>query len=96
MISIFHLGFDKPNLIESQWYKNRNHPYLNAIREIIKQITNGNELESLQFLISNGEDPMLGLQVRLEREEVTSNIDINEFKNNLETQTIYIYRHENS
>ena len=91
---IFHLGFDKPDLIKPQWYKNANHPYLNAILEIIQQITNWADLKSLQFLISDGEDPMLGLQVRLEREEISNDVGIKSLKNNLETQTIYIYQDE--
>ncbi len=88
---IFHLGFDKPNLIKSHWYQNTNHPYLNANVEILEQIINWQDLESLQFLIADGEDPMLGLQVRLEREEVAHDTGIKILKNNLETQTIYVY-----
>ena len=92
---IFHLGFDKPDLIESQWYNNASHPYLTAILEIIEQMTEWADLKSLQFLISDGEDPMLGLQVRLEREEVTNDTAANSIKNNLGTQTIYIYQNNN-
>ena len=88
---IFHLGFDKANLIKHQWYKNKNHPYLIAIMEILEQITNWDDLASLQFLIADGEDPMLGLQVRLEREEIAPDTSINSLKNKLETQTIYVY-----
>lgn len=88
---IFHLGFDKANLIKHQWYHNTNHPYLNAIMEILNKITNWDDLASLQFLIADGEDPMLGLQVRLERENIESDSDINNLKNTLATQTIYVY-----
>jgi 3,4-dihydroxy 2-butanone 4-phosphate synthase/GTP cyclohydrolase II len=88
---IFHLGFDKANLIKHQWYHNTNHPYVNAIMAILKKITNWDDLASLQFLIADGEDPMLGLQVRLERENIESDSDINHLKNTLATQTIYVY-----
>lgn len=88
---IFHLGFDKPNMIESNWYKNQNHPYLNAMVEIIDQIMTWENLDSLQFLVADGDDPMLGLQVRLQREKVSFSTHIKDLKTRLETQTIYIY-----
>lgn len=89
---IFHLGFDKPHKIESNWYKNQNHPYLYAIVEIIEQIITWENLESLQFLVADGDDPMLGLQVRLQRENVSSLASIQDLKLRLETQKIYIYK----
>ncbi len=88
---IFHLGFDKPKMIESNWYKNQNHPYLNTMVEIIHQIITWENLESLQFLVADGDDPMLGLQVRLQRENVSSLASIQDLKLGLETQKIYIY-----
>ncbi|BAQ64244.1 bifunctional 3,4-dihydroxy-2-butanone-4-phosphate synthase/GTP cyclohydrolase II [Geminocystis sp. NIES-3709] len=88
---IFHLGFDKPNMVKSQWYKNQNHPYLKAILDILTQITSWESLATLQFLIADVEDPMLGLQVRLERETISNTLFINELSYSLQTQTVYIY-----
>ncbi len=88
---IFHLGFDKPDLVESHWYKTNNHPYLDATLQIIEQISHESELKSLQFLIADGEDPMLGLQVSLEREHISTQITIDNLKGKLQTQTIYVY-----
>jgi 3,4-dihydroxy 2-butanone 4-phosphate synthase/GTP cyclohydrolase II len=88
---IFHLGFDKINLIEPQWYKNSNHPYLKAVMEILDKITKWDDLASLQFLIADGEDPMLGLQVSLARKYISPEQGINNLRQELETQTIYIY-----
>ena len=89
---IFHLGFDKPNMIEFNWYKNQNHPYLNAMVEIIDQIMTWENLESLQFLVADGDDPMLSLQVRLQRENVSFSASIKDLKTRLETQTIYEFK----
>jgi len=88
---IFHLGFDKANMIKSQWYKHKNHPYLKAILAILTQITSWESLAVLQFLMAEGEDPMLGLKVTLERENIPSNLPINELNDFLESQIIYIY-----
>lgn len=87
---IFHLGFDKPNMVESNWYQDKNHPYLKAILAILTQITSWESLDNLQFLMADGEDPMLGLKVTLERKNIPQNVSINELDYLLETQTIYI------
>jgi 3,4-dihydroxy 2-butanone 4-phosphate synthase/GTP cyclohydrolase II len=86
---IFHLGFDKPNLIESSWYKNKNHPYLQSVFNILDKIAGWSEIKTLQFLIAEGEDPMLGLQVNLKRENLSFNTKPSEIINHLETQKIY-------
>ena len=89
---IFHLGFDKVNLIEPNWYQNPNHPYLLAFLQIIEQMSNWDDLQSLQFLIADGEDSMLGLQVRLAREKLSIETPINQLENQWQTQTIYVYQ----
>lgn len=89
---IFHLGFDKGNMVESHWYKNPNHPYLKAILQILEEITTWDNLKSLQFLMTEGEDSMLGLQVSLDRETIKGISSQEELTNKLfNSQTIYIY-----
>jgi 3,4-dihydroxy 2-butanone 4-phosphate synthase/GTP cyclohydrolase II len=84
---IFHLGFDKPKMIEFGWYKDVNNLQLKTILNILTQITSWESLANLQFLIADGEDPMLGLKVTLDRENISDNFSVNNWK----TQTIYIY-----
>ncbi|WP_330205196.1 bifunctional 3,4-dihydroxy-2-butanone-4-phosphate synthase/GTP cyclohydrolase II [Cyanobacterium sp. Dongsha4] len=91
---IFHLGFDRPKMVESNWYKNKNHPYLNGILEIIDKILTWENIDSVQFLLADGDDPMLGLQVRLQRENISNYSSIQELTTKLETQTIYIYKQD--
>ncbi|GAB4314556.1 MAG: bifunctional 3,4-dihydroxy-2-butanone-4-phosphate synthase/GTP cyclohydrolase II [Geminocystis sp.] len=91
---IFHLGFDRPKMVESNWYKNKNHPYLNGILEIIDKILTWDNIDSVQFLLADGDDPMLGLQVRLQRENISNYSSIQELTTKLETQTIYIYKQD--
>lgn len=89
-VMIFHLGFDKPNVIKQNWYQNINHPYLQALFNVLDEISNFNELNSLQFLIADGNDPMLGLQVKLEREQIIFPQKPSSLINKLETQKIYV------
>ncbi|WP_324282781.1 bifunctional 3,4-dihydroxy-2-butanone-4-phosphate synthase/GTP cyclohydrolase II [Cyanobacterium aponinum UTEX 3222] len=91
---IFHLGFDRPKMVESNWYKNKNHPYLNGILEIIDKILTWENIDSVQFLLADGDDPMLGLQVRLQRENISNYSSIQELTTKLETQTIYVYKQD--
>jgi len=88
---IFHLGFDKRQMIESKWYQNPEHFNLKTILHILMKITEWENLATLQFLIAEGEDPMLGLQVQLERESISKNNLLSKLSQPLQRQTIYIY-----
>ncbi len=85
-----HLGFDQANLADSDWYKNSNHPYLQAICHILKELTTWENILQIEFMISNGDDPMTGLQVNLNREKIEiSSFIPQDFCQHLETQKIY-------
>lgn len=86
----FHLGFDQVNLADSDWYKNPNHPYLQAICQILKELITWEHIQQIEFMISNGDDPMTGLQVGLNREKLDIYSFIpKDFCQHLETQKIY-------
>lgn len=87
---IFHLGFDKPNFITNNWYENANHPYLQALLHILDEIVTWSDIKCLQFLMADGYDPMLGLQVKLKREHFAPPDKPSDLKGKLETQKIYI------
>lgn len=88
----FHLGFDQARLATSQWYKNQNHPYSQAIAKILDQLINLPEIEKLEFLIAQGEDPMSGLQVKLARRTFSLKVQPSSIFNELETQVIYSFQ----
>jgi len=88
----FHLGFDQAKLATSQWYHNQNHPYSQAIAKILDQLINLPEIEKLEFLIAQGEDPMLGLQVKLARRTFSLKIQPSSIFNELDTQVIYSFQ----
>ncbi|AFZ47379.1 GTP cyclohydrolase II [Cyanobacterium stanieri PCC 7202] len=86
---ILHLGFDKPNMVEHKWYKNQNHPYLKNILNIVETVSKWEDLAKMQFLMAEGEDSMLGLQVKLEREKISPQTSIMDLASQLQPQTIY-------
>ncbi|MDJ0631725.1 MAG: bifunctional 3,4-dihydroxy-2-butanone-4-phosphate synthase/GTP cyclohydrolase II [Xenococcaceae cyanobacterium MO_188.B29] len=88
---IFHLGFDQPHLASSDWYRDCNHPYLSGITKILDHISTWQEIERLEFLIAGGEDSMMGLQMKLDRQTFPLSKKPSELCANLESQTIYSF-----
>ncbi|NES81966.1 MAG: bifunctional 3,4-dihydroxy-2-butanone-4-phosphate synthase RibB/GTP cyclohydrolase II RibA [Moorea sp. SIO2B7] len=88
---IIHIGFDQPLLAATDWYKNASHPYIQAISQIVDNLATWDKLKRLEFLISSGDDPMIGLQVKLDRQVFSLREKPSSICNQLETQTIYSF-----
>ncbi|MGF1602567.1 MAG: bifunctional 3,4-dihydroxy-2-butanone-4-phosphate synthase/GTP cyclohydrolase II [Thermosynechococcaceae cyanobacterium] len=84
---IVHLGLDQPGLAGEDWYQESNHPYLQAVNHIFKDLITWPDIKGLEFLVSAGADSLKNLQVKLDRKVVSSN-DI-PIRETLETQIIY-------
>ena len=63
----FHLGFDQPQLAAPDWYQQPDHPYLQAIGQILDELATWPGLDCLEFLVSSGSDPLTSLGVQLNR-----------------------------
>ncbi len=68
---IVHLGLDIRQGVSSNWYKNPSHPYLLVIDKILNDVKDWSEIERLEFLISDGDDSMTGLQMKLDRQKMS-------------------------
>ena len=66
--STVHLGFDQPRLASDDWYKQKDHPYVQAIANILDEIADLPYIQKLEFLVSPGVDPLSKLQVQLDRQ----------------------------
>jgi 3,4-dihydroxy 2-butanone 4-phosphate synthase / GTP cyclohydrolase II len=88
---IFHLGFDQPNLASSNWYQDCKHPYLEGIVKILDSLADWQEIKLLEFLIACGDDPMTGLQIKLDRQSYSLAQKPSEICDDLESQTIYSF-----
>jgi 3,4-dihydroxy 2-butanone 4-phosphate synthase / GTP cyclohydrolase II len=87
---VVHLGFDQPNIASSDWYKQKGHPYVQAISQILDHLVNLPEIKKLEFLISSGVDPMSNLQVQLDRYQFPSDtLPSSICCDQLKTQKIY-------
>jgi 3,4-dihydroxy 2-butanone 4-phosphate synthase / GTP cyclohydrolase II len=88
---IFHLGFDQSALVTSNWYQDCHHPYMKAIGAILDEIVESFPIKRLEFLVACGEDPMMGLQVKLDRQTYPLTQKPSHLCDRLETQTIYSF-----
>ncbi|MFB2977318.1 bifunctional 3,4-dihydroxy-2-butanone-4-phosphate synthase/GTP cyclohydrolase II [Microseira sp. BLCC-F43] len=87
----FHLGFDQPNLATPDWYRQPNHPYLQAIARLLDHLVSWSDLHHLEFLVSPGVDPLTSLQVQLDRQTFPIDRLPSSVCDRLETQKIYIF-----
>ncbi|HIK17268.1 MAG TPA: bifunctional 3,4-dihydroxy-2-butanone-4-phosphate synthase RibB/GTP cyclohydrolase II RibA [Leptolyngbyaceae cyanobacterium M33_DOE_097] len=88
---VLHLGFEQPLVGDPDWYQQAHHPYTEAIAEILDNLVTASDLASLEFIVSPGSDPLIGLQVQLDRQNFTRSQKPSELKDKLQTQTIYSF-----
>lgn len=88
---IVHLGFDQAQLTTVDWYKHNNHPYVKAIAHILDNLSEWKQIGRLEFLVSPGVDPMIGLQVQLDRQNFPMTVQLSSICDNLTTQKIYSF-----
>ena len=86
-----HLGFDQPQVATSKWFKQPGHPYLHAISNLLDCVSQWSQVAQLEFLISNGTDPLANLRARLDRKTFPLEQPPSTICSNLEIQTIYSF-----
>ncbi len=89
---IVHLGFDQPHLATPDWYQSKRHPYLDAIAQILDTLSEWPHLGRLEFLVSSGIDPLIGLQVQLDRQTFPLTQRPSSVCDHLTTQKIYSFQ----
>ncbi|MDJ1182994.1 bifunctional 3,4-dihydroxy-2-butanone-4-phosphate synthase/GTP cyclohydrolase II [Roseofilum casamattae] len=66
---IVHLGFDQPHPEAIDWYEYREHPYAQAIASVLDCLVDWFPVQRLEFLVTDGSDPLDRLQLKLERQK---------------------------
>jgi 3,4-dihydroxy 2-butanone 4-phosphate synthase/GTP cyclohydrolase II len=66
---IVHIGLDQPQA-PLAWYQDPLHRHYHPIFRVLQTLTIWPGLQQLEFLLAQGEDPMTGLQVTLERAHI--------------------------
>jgi 3,4-dihydroxy 2-butanone 4-phosphate synthase/GTP cyclohydrolase II len=86
---IFHLGVDQSQTVPLDWYQNQNSAIFKGIFNILDHLVTSAQIKRLEFLVSDGSDPMLKLQVHLDRKTFSLAQKPSEILQHLETQLIY-------
>ncbi len=86
---VFHLGLEQPLLGAPNWYEQPQHPYTEAISQILNELVTIPGLQHIEFIVSGGTDPLTGLQVQLDRKPAILGDLTNTFKQLWQPQTIY-------
>jgi 3,4-dihydroxy 2-butanone 4-phosphate synthase / GTP cyclohydrolase II len=89
--TIVHLGCDQPDQTQEKWFTDSQHPYLKSLQAILQEISTWPQVESLEFLLANGTDPLVGLQVQLDRQQHSIDNLAKVWQENLTTQIIYAF-----
>lgn len=87
-----HLGFDQSQLASPDWYQQKNHPYVQAIGQILDNLASLSYIQKFEFLISPGVDPLSNLQIQLDRQTFANGtLPSSICCEQLKTQTIYSF-----
>jgi 3,4-dihydroxy 2-butanone 4-phosphate synthase/GTP cyclohydrolase II len=86
---IFHLGVAQSKAVQTDWYQNQDSVTFQGILDILDHLVTWPQIKRLEFLVSDGHDPMIGLQVNLDRKAFSLNQKPSEILHHLETQLIY-------
>jgi 3,4-dihydroxy 2-butanone 4-phosphate synthase / GTP cyclohydrolase II len=89
--TIVHLGCDQPDQTQEKWFADNQHPYLKSLQAILQEISTWPQVESLEFLLANGTDPLVGLQIQLDRQQYSIEQLAKVWQENLTTQIIYTF-----
>jgi 3,4-dihydroxy 2-butanone 4-phosphate synthase/GTP cyclohydrolase II len=90
--TIVHLGFDQPQQATDRWFADRQHPYFQAMSQILQEIATWPQVASLEFLLANGPDPLTSLQMQLDRQPAALSALPQVLEQPLSTQIIYSFQ----
>lgn len=86
-----HLGFDQSHVATPNWYQQPDHPYLDAITQILDNLATWPYVDRLEFLVSPGTDPLSNLQIQLDRQTFPLSQSPSSVRDHLKTQQIYSF-----
>ncbi len=89
---IFHLGLDQAQVAAVDWFREPEHPYLQAVLGVLDRIQAWPEVTRFEFLVGNGSDPLTGLQVQLDRQTFPRHCQPSQVAGQFQTQVIYSFQ----
>lgn len=65
---IVQVGLERPQAVAEDWYRQAQHPVSRTLGKLLDEVMGWESLQQLEFLLSSGQDPFIGLQVKLDRQ----------------------------
>ncbi len=92
---IVNLGTEQGEDIPLAWFQDADYPHTESMLQLIKQLSLWVTIDQLAFLLSDGTDPLTGLQVQIDRRSLPME-DLKVILGGLlETQLIYAFGRSN-
>ncbi len=89
---IVQIGLDQAIAQPHNWYEQADHPHWLALSQLLTQLTEWPQVQTLEFLISAGSDPLNGLHGQIERRLIAPT-DFAATLEQLKPQQIYSWQH---
>ena len=86
---VLHIGLDKPQLAERDWFTHSEHSYMKAITALMNKLSQWPFVEKVEFLVAPGADSLKNLQAKLDRVELAAEALMDFQSLSLSTQLIY-------
>ncbi len=86
-----NLGTEQGEDIPDHWFLDGSYPHTEAIGQLVKQLALWVTIDQLTFLLSDGTDPLIGLQIQLDRRNLTMDELKGTLAGPLETQIVYAF-----
>ena len=88
---IVNLGTEQGEDIPAHWFLDGIYPHTESVRQLVKQLALWVTIDQLTFLLSDGTDPLTGLQIQLDRQSQTMDDLKGTLAGPLETQIVYAF-----
>ncbi len=89
---VVHIGLSAAEADPNEWYADAQSSCRAAIRSVLTQLIDSQSVESLQFLVSAGQDPLNHLSERLQHQEHPLSALDKVLVGILEPQVVYVFR----
>ncbi len=88
---IVNLGTEQGEDIPLEWFQNADYPHTESMVQLVKQLSLWVTIDQLAFLLSDGTDPLTGLQVQIDRRNLPMDALKATLAGALETQLVYAF-----
>ncbi len=88
---VVNLGTERGEEVSPTWFNESENGYTEAIANLVSQLAKWVTIEKMSFFFSDGSDPLVGLQVQIDRKALAMSEVRSTLEGELETQLVYVF-----